>query len=426
VGASQHKGKGLDMKGIFYSIMIALIIIPILGLIAFYSQLGAQNIDINIRSNELYFFSESIEKDLRRFLEINGKRAMISAVSEVITSGNGLDDAQLRLVEMIENGTLYGNPAPLVDEKNIQTWEQNIDDIASNLGFNVDFKDTRVNVTQNDSFNVLFNVTIYVNISDETANMGVLKNITVSAAVSIEDIEDPIFPLKTYGRVFRFIRTSNVNKTTSPLAGQNSSNLPPNFNSGYAFVKANFQSSDKVNASTILVTDSIAGKESIINSNPNITAVVSEGDKIIPQSLTKPIISNVTNATNIIKNQTKIYLDNATMKVWDLSNLTSDIKSIGNSYYFYYHNSSKGASFLDRLEGRFNLSSKYQYGLETFVNLEEFPTELVKSTNSVLDYEYWNDIAGGSIRNGNYDPVFSWFKLSSTSAFEYGINALKN
>jgi hypothetical protein len=405
------------MKGLFYSVMMALFIVPILALIIFYSETGVQNVDINIRANELQYFSESVEKDLARFLEINGKRALISAVSEVIVNGIGLDNAQLRLAEMIENGTLYGNPAPLVDEKNLGNWKQNISDIASNLGFSIEFKDVEINIVQNDSFNVLFNTTIYINISDATAKMGVAKNITAPVYVSIEDIEDPIFPLKTYGRVFRFIKISKVNKKTIPsVTGQNSSG----FVSGYAFVKSDFQSGD-VNSSRILVTRNVNGKESIAS---GFAGVISEENVIIPPEILGKAITGATGATSLIKNETKIYLDATTKQVWDFSNLTSDIKNVNTNYYHYYHNSSKGASFLDRLEGRINLSDKYKYGLETFVDLEEFPTELVRSANSVLDYRYWNDTFGSSIRNGNYDNVFNWFKIDSESAYDYGINSL--
>jgi hypothetical protein len=408
------------MKGIFYSIMIALFIIPILALIVFYSQAEVQNIDINIRSNELHYFSESVEKDLARFLEISGKRALISAVSEVVTNGIGLDDAQLRLSEMITNGTLYGNPAPLVDEKNLLTWEQNITDIASNLGFNIDLKNIELNITQNDSFNILFNTTIYVNISDEIANMGVLKNITASVAVSIEDIEDPIFPLKTFSRVFRFIKASNVNKNTTPLVtGQNASGLPPNFNFGYAFViSSTGLSSCNANLSRILVTDSLTDQQ-VNTVSSCFGGFVIRDNPIIPSALIGKAITGASDAMSI-KNETKIYLDNAVPpKVWDLSNLTSDIKN------GYYHNSTQGASFLDRLEGNITLSNKYKYGLETFVYKEDFPPGLFKDLNSVLDYEYWNNTLGTSIRNGNYDDIYNWFKVSPESANSYGVRLLQ-
>lgn len=415
MGTSKRKSKGVDLvKGIFYSIMMALFLIPFLALIIFYSQSQTSNIDINIRASELEYFSKSVEKDLARFLEIHGKRALISAVSKIVVNGTGLDNAQLRLNEIIENGTLYGEPAPLLDTSNLQTWKLTISDIASNLGFNVQYKSVEMNITQNDSFNILFKIKIYINISDITNGMGVLKNVTTSALVSIEGIEDPLYPLNTYGRVVRFIKISNVSKnTTSLVTGLNASGIGV---SREAFVKLDFQASD-VNASRILVTNTIAGKEPVAS---GFAGVVSEGDIIIPQGFSKPIISGASGATNIIRNGTKIYLDQTTKKVWDFSNLTSDIKN------GYYHNSSEGASFLDRLEGNITLSPKYQYGLESFIYLPDLTNAnlQVNSQLSVLDHRYWRNIAGNSIRNGDYDPVYTWFKIDSTYAILYGINEL--
>lgn len=414
MGTSKRKNKDVDlMKGIFYSLMMALFLTSFLALIIFYSQSQVQNIDINIRANELGYFSKSVEKDLTRFIKIQGKRALISAVSKIVVNGTGLDNAQLRLKEMIENGTLYGEPSPLVDTSNLQTWKLNISNIASNLGFNVEFKSLEINITQNDSFNVLFNVKLYINISDETVGMGVLKNISTSALVSVEGIEDPIYPLKTSGRVIRFIKTSNVSKNTTSLAtGQNSSG----FITGYAFVKSDFQLSD-VNSSRILVTNSIAGKEVIAS---QFKGVVSETDVIIPSQIIGKSITGATNAMNLIKNETKIYLDQTTMKVWDLSNLTLDIKN------GYYHNSSEGASFLDRLEGNVTLSPKYQYGLESFIYLPDLTNAnlQVNSQLSILDHRYWKNVAGNPIRNGNYDSIYTWFKIDSQYAILYGINEL--
>ena len=401
------------MKGIFYSLMMAMFITSILALIVFYSQAKPSNIDVSIRSSEMDYFTKSIENDLARFMEINGRRALISAVSQTIVNGTGLDNSQLRLIEMIENGTLYGKPAPLIDINNLEHWKLNISNIASNLGFHVDFKNLEINITQNDSFNILFNVTLYVNISNDNTRMGILKNITSNVIVSVEDIEDPIFPLNTYGRIIKFIRKSNVSKSTAPLVmGQNSSGYVV----GYAFVKTDFQPSD-VNSSRILVTNTVAGKEAIAS---GFEGVVSEGDLIIPPVLLGKAITEATSATSLIKNETKIYLDATTKKVWDLSNLTSDIIN------GYYHSSNKGASFLDRLEGRTNLSDKYIYGLETFVNIQDMlEAEVPTNTgSSVLDYRYWNNTNGVSIRNGNYDSVYNWFKIDTESANEYGIAEL--
>ncbi|NIO44690.1 MAG: hypothetical protein GTN36_04015 [Candidatus Aenigmarchaeota archaeon] len=404
------------MRGLLYSIMAALIIVPIFGIIFFHSQIGQKNIDISIRAHELKYFVDSIETDLQRFMEIVGKRALISAVSNITISGTPLDDAQLRLRELIENGTLKGNYSPLVDKDNLKRWEKNVSDIASNSGFDLSLKITETNVTQNSSFNILFEIKVLVNISDENAKMGILRNITAKSIVSIDGIEDPLFPLNTLGRVFKVIRYYNFSDYSKNLVGGSNSS---GSNSGYAFVKLNadLQAVD-INSSRVLVTDTIVGKEAIASS---FAGVVSEGDTAIPETFTgQAIISGATNAVTIIENETRIYLDAQTKKVWDLQNLTLAMRN------GYYKPSIDGASFLDRLEGRLKLSGKYNYGLESFVYLPAISdADIVVYYNlSCVDYMYWNMTGGSSIRNGDYDPVFDWFKIDSNHETIYGVNEL--
>jgi hypothetical protein len=316
---------------------------------------------------------------------------------------------------MFGNGTLYSEPAPLVDSSNLETWKAKIEDIADDSGFNVEFENIKINITQNDSFNLLFEVGILMNISDKTEIMGVLKNVTANVLVSIDSIEDPLFPLQTLGRVVRFITISNTSKNTMPLVtGSNASG----FVSGYSLVKS---SSDvqvgDCDANIILVTDTIA---SILGIASSCKGVVSEGEALIPPEVWGKAITGATNAMQLVTNGTKIYLDETTKKVWDLGNLTSDIKN------GYYHSSNEGASFLDRLEGNITLSPKYKYGLETFVYLPDLTLAGIDADTSlsVLDHKYWNNIVGNSIRNGNYDPVFGWFKIDGASAINYGISDL--
>ena len=401
------------MKAILYSVMISLMMIPILALILFNVQSSnIRDIDTDIRANELEYFSKSIEKDLSRFIEINGKRALISAVSKIVVNGTGLDDAQLRLGEMMANGTLYGEPSPLVDESNLNFWRDSIDDIADKSGFNVDFSNVQIYVNQSDSFHLLFDVNITVNISDKMEIMGVVKNISTSVLVSIEGVEDPTFPLNTLGRVVRFIVPSNVSKQTQYLTqGTNSS--------GYVVGEAFVIDSAALTSSQgdkILVTDSVAGKETIAG---GFKGVVSESSYMPPEIIGKAI-TGASGARANITNDTVIYLDQNSKKVWDLSNLTTDIRN------GFYHNSSNGASFLDRLEGRTTLSPEYVYGLETFVHLPTITNAGigVDVTASCIDYKYWAGNAGSSIRNGNYDPVYTWFKIDSQSANDYGIGDL--
>ena len=311
------------MKGLFYSLMMALFVIPILALVFFYSQTTIpQNIATSIRVDELQYFSESLEEDLSRFVQINGKRALIAATSLIISGANstGLDNASLRLAEVVENGTLYGSRnLTFEDQKNLTEWVKNISDIASRSGFNINLTVLSFDVIQNDSFSVLFKTTVYINISDATTGMGILKNISVAEVISLENmsIQDPLYLIKTNGTVFRNLKKS-------------------------------------------------------------------------------PFIPfNKIDSTN-------------------LSNLTSDIINR------YYHNSAIGASFLDRLEGKVNLSERYQpHGLESFIFIPDFLS--YDSSLSVLDYQYWNNKHGYFLNNSlkSSDPIYNWFRIDVNNSYVY-------
>jgi len=400
---------GVNMRGILYSIIAALLVIPVIGLILFNSQLIEKNVDINIRSNELEYFSISIEEDLDRFLKIAGRRALISAVSKVITTGVPLVDAQANLTEMISNGTLDGAIAPLIDTNSLNLWKESVTNIANISGFRVDFQSTRINITQNDSYNVLFEANVFLNISDPHVKMGALKNLSIKTAIPIEGIEDPLFPLRTYGRVKRVIQTSNFsnfakNLTTGTIASKYGSG-----NATFSLVG--------INGQKIFITSEMNdGDFALLNASGGI---VSEGTHV-PVGLYPPYIVDAVGASSSINESERIYLDSQTKMVWDLQNLTTFVKNK------YYKTSVDGPSFLDRLEGRLNLSSKYKYGLETFVNLDELSSEElnVSYQYSCLDYLYWNNTPGSSIRSVGYDAIFSWLRIDSNHANIYGVNEL--
>jgi len=405
---------GVDMKGLLYTVMASLLIVSIFSIIFFHSQIGEKNIDISIRANELKYFVDSIESDLNRFIEISGKRALIAAVSNITVSGHSavFEDAGSGLAELIQNGTIKGSEAPLVDTSNINKWEENVSDIASDSGFTLNFESIEIDVTQNDSFNILFDVKILLNLSDEQVKMGVIRNITTTQLVSIEGIEDPIFPLNTFGRVSRIIRYYNFTNYAKDLVEGSIA--------GLGSVSGNATTSTiSPNSEKIFITDNMTQPPATLNS---FGGVVSEGT-YVPSGLIVPYIGGASGATAIIQKNQRIYLDFDTKKVWDLKNLTDNI------FYGYYRSSDKGASFLDRLEGKLTLSSKYEpYGLETVVNLEDIigMNLGVDYTFSCIDYKYWNNITGNAVRNGDYDPVFDWFKIDSEDNHPniYGVNEL--
>ncbi|MCX6818781.1 MAG: hypothetical protein NT129_02150 [Candidatus Aenigmarchaeota archaeon] len=109
----------------------------------------------------------------------------------------------------------------------------------------------------------------------------------------------------------------------------------------------------------------------------------------------------------------------------DLSSLDT---AVGN---WLYINSTNGASFLDRLEGRLTTSDKYramttkQIGLETIVYLPDLSSLglTIKSGQSDVDYLYFDSVGhvGYPVNNSGY----SWLKLDDEHADIYGVELIK-
>jgi hypothetical protein len=399
------------MKGIIYSVIASLLLIPVIGLVLFSFNSIEKNIDSNIRSNELEYFSMSLEDDMSRFMKIAGKRALISAVSKIVTDGSPLLDAQANITEMIMYGTLDGVIAPLIDANNLNVWKDNVTNIAREFGFYLEFQNMTTEVTQNDSFNVLLIERVVMNISDPSLKMGIAKNLTVSTAIPIDGIEDPLFPLRTYSRVIRIIRTSNTTNLTSYLAQGTLSSGSISGNATFSFASPSMQK--------IFVTSNMSQAVGTLN---QFGGIVSEST-YVPPGLTRPYIAGAASALAKIQDNERIYLDSPTKKVWDLANLTYFIKNK------FYRSSASGPSLLDRMEGRLNLSSKYKHGMETVINLEDeleayelYP--LINEQATCIDYLYWNGTLGSPVRNGNYDQIFDWFKIDPSNKAYYGVSEL--
>jgi len=282
------------MKGIFFSMILVFIIIFLImfvliqqSLIFSYSvQKSVEN-----RINAMLGFYDSIIFDSKKSLEIVSKRAIPSATSYVVTSGIPLSSANESIAILMTNGTINGTFQDLMTGSTTVDWQNSIKYIGNLQGFQTNVVVKYILIQPADSFHISVTYTIYVNISDVISNTNFTKISQENLILSVENFEDPLYPLNTYGRTVNVLKQS------------------PHWN--------NYSSSD-------------------------------------------------------------------------LTNLKDDLNNS------YYHPSLNGASFLDRLEGKYFIQSKYQkpytIGLESFVNKDEIALSglPVNSGASNIDYFYFS------------------------------------
>jgi hypothetical protein len=259
------------------------------SLLSFYSsQIAVEN-----RIEAMLSFYNSIVRDSRKSMEIMAGRALCSAIDHVVTTGNPLQSSNDTVAELILNGSIFGTPQALMEGSMAKDWEDSIEYLGSLQAFDTKVEISDLLIEPEDSFHVSISYSLSVKLYDNRiieANLS--KTTREKVIVSIENFEDPLYPLNTYGRVVNIIK------------------LSPHW--------LNYSSED-------------------------------------------------------------------------LTNLKDDLNNS------YYHPSLYGASFLDRLEGKFFVQGKYfkqkPVGLESFVNKDKLLSAGLSINTSAtnIDYLYFSN-----------------------------------
>ncbi len=195
------------MKGIFYSAIVILFVIPLVFFAAVYMEsvrTSSEGFASKAVSDKMASFAKSINNDLPRATKIIARRSIEANIQHVELYGTPLDDAEKRITEAMMNGTVYGNTTVL-DDFTLVSWSDIIAAKGAEYGFSTSINITSVNITSLDSYDVAVGVIITVNITDSTASTNLYRIYDTTFPVSIAGIIDPLYLLKTNGLIKRTI-----------------------------------------------------------------------------------------------------------------------------------------------------------------------------------------------------------------------------
>ena len=219
----------VSLQGIFYSgtaiILVTLMAVHIISYVDAVRTEGA-HAALRMRTSELSNLLESAELDMPRVVEISSKRALVSAVNEVDLRGAGLDDATVRMRELMLNGTIYGAPAIWMNESHIPAWTARVASLVSKRGFLVNITLEELTVEPYDSFRLISRLRWNITASDSVGSIRVARNLTTEVLVPLEGVEDPLYLLGSRGLAHR-----NVYAATFLV--HNRSTLDDAISSGY-------------------------------------------------------------------------------------------------------------------------------------------------------------------------------------------------
>ncbi|RLI96185.1 MAG: hypothetical protein DRO99_04955, partial [Candidatus Aenigmatarchaeota archaeon] len=337
-------------KGQIYSLIAILLTIPIMLFIAYYVT-ESQNMRYGslekVVSDQMHEVETSLENDFEQALEISGKRAFLAATDYAISTSNYLDDAEYRLRELIEHGTMYGNSSFVMYNQTVPDWISKI--LALDLGFNIDLNYEDVSIRDLNGFNAKIQSTLIVNISDRFGIASIDKTAVKRSVVSLEGLEDPLFPLNTLGFVSRSLRPYPYPyHALKVVTGQT--------NIYSCSGEITFDPSDPDPSEKILVIHDalgVSGFAGVIGETANLPSVSC-------YLVNAPDAVNKINKTLRWSGYDDIYIDHDTDSVWSLP----IIDAIDKGYYSTF--STGGPNILMRLEGNITAVNN---GLESFVNL---------------------------------------------------------
>jgi hypothetical protein len=399
-------GMNVRRRGQVYSLVVILMSIPILLFLTYYMtsvQTMKFGTSERVIADQLKETGRSIEEDFARAIEISGIRACLGTTDYMIREGMPLDSAELRMEELILNGTLFGNQTYVMLNNTIDDWRDKIYSITP--GFNVLLEYSNFSIQNYNGFHLLAGIRLYFNISDKLNTAKISKDVSKSVLIPLENIEDPIFPYNTNGVASRGIRFYPYTYHAIKIVTGSSS-------SDNCSGNVTYDPLDPAPANKILVTDNASGITGFAGVVGEYADTPSISCYIVGASSAIGFIQTLLNQSD---GWVELYLDQNTNGVWSLP--IND--ALENGYYTRFDNSS-GPNLMQRLEGSLNETTN---GIETFVNIPDFQGwgVPVKTNQISLAYLYFRSTTHTGIQ---VRGLPDWFRINSTYADRYNLTEL--
>ncbi len=386
-------------KGFVYSLFSVLIIMTLTGLLSINANSDIDknlkmNIDEKLRTDELFYFKEGAKQDFGRSVYISGKRAVIALIDDILKDGEYMDGVASEHIENLVETGVYGNSTPaLMENSTIEDWAFSIYSLGQLHRIYVGIDIISTGVSPYDAFSLALSNDVNLSVVCQIFGIQFNDSATSESIIDIEAIEDPFISIESYGYLRQII--TRCNTTKYPYHAQKISTVgvfdysgSDNWTSGRLSLDINDPDpSEKI----LVITDIPDGP----NNADDFRGVVSEN----VSDDTNGISDYIFGASSVVSNLSG--LDFAPTVVMEGDNVWSSYiyDELNESCYFI---DSLGPSFLDRLEGNFNTTAKYNVtngtvGIASFISVIELPEEL-QNPYSGVDFKYFDEVSGKKIK----------------------------
>ena len=200
-----------NKKGMFFtlmSIMLLTIFIASLSYSMSYKERDNMFI-IETRVRTINNFIDNLEQDLQRGIKISATRALIGIQDYMAQTGDFLNDSQTGFEEALVNGSVEGYGLNLTAGSSLNDWIQKIQAQAEKVNIIIDMNIADFSAEHTDPWNINISTNISFNVSDSNNIASWQFNKQISLLFNVIGFEDPIYFIKSYGKVARQIIPTN-------------------------------------------------------------------------------------------------------------------------------------------------------------------------------------------------------------------------
>ena len=234
MGSNNSRGEGmaLNKKSIFFSITaIALITITIFSLTIYAKyRLRDKVMVTETRINSMNNFIDDVEKDVERGIYISGFRALMSMEQYITNNGIFLYDTNFCFEEAFLNGTINNSQMGLMNESTFINWTQRIKEQAIKLDIITNFNINKISIYHEEPWAVSIAANITLSIEDVKKTASWQRPLYITTNISIQEFEDPLYVINSYGRVTNIIIKTNI---TNFVVDGDTTNLQEHTNNSY-------------------------------------------------------------------------------------------------------------------------------------------------------------------------------------------------
>ncbi len=210
------KKMGLNRKGIFFTMIVIVIISMLVASYSFYSYTKERR-TIQKRIETMNNFIVSLEEDIPRKMFISGFRTIFVFNSKIIESGNYIQDVNFGTQEIFINGTYLGQNQPIMIGARLEDLKNDLRNQGSKININVTIRDEKISIYQTDPWNIKLSLTANFSIEDKTNLASWNKTIIAIGEIPIFYFEDPVYLIGSGGLI-----TTKINQTSLTIFTQQS------------------------------------------------------------------------------------------------------------------------------------------------------------------------------------------------------------